>query len=176
MNRIIYFIGGIHGVGKGTICKEIVAKTELVHLTASEVLKWEDISEKENKKVQDIDKTQDMLVTNLNKIIEPNKKYLLDGHYCLLNKDNVPERINQSTFVELKPELFIIVIEKVQKIKERLEYRDNREYNIDFLREFQNLEINYSKFLSEELNIPRIEIINNNFDNLLTYIYNESIT
>ena len=44
----IIFIGGIHGVGKGTICKEVVLNTDLIHLTASQILKWEVISDSDN--------------------------------------------------------------------------------------------------------------------------------
>jgi adenylate kinase len=175
MNKNIYFIGGIHGAGKGTICKQIVEKLDIVHLTASEVLKWSDISEKENKIVQDIDLTQDLLITNLMKMISQDKQYLLDGHYCLLNRNNEPERINMFTFSKLKPRLFIVVIEDVFKVKERLEKRDKREYDIDFLKKFQQLEIEYSEFLSNELNIPLIKIVNGNLDNLLKFILNESI-
>jgi len=48
----IIFIGGIHGVGKGTLCEKVCNDLNLLHLSASEVLKWEEISEKENKLVE----------------------------------------------------------------------------------------------------------------------------
>ena len=35
----IIFIGGIHGVGKGTIRKQIALKNDIVQLTASKILK-----------------------------------------------------------------------------------------------------------------------------------------
>ena len=35
--------------GKGTICKEIVSKTDLIHITASEILKWNEINSSDNK-------------------------------------------------------------------------------------------------------------------------------
>ena len=41
----LIFVGGIHGVGKGTICTEICSQTDLIHITASEVLKWNEISD-----------------------------------------------------------------------------------------------------------------------------------
>jgi len=40
MNKEIIFIGGIHGVGKGTLCKRIASDLNIIHLSASEVLKW----------------------------------------------------------------------------------------------------------------------------------------
>lgn len=42
MYNNIIFIGGVHGVGKGTICQKIKEKLDFTHLSASEVLKWDD--------------------------------------------------------------------------------------------------------------------------------------
>ena len=56
----IIFIGGIHGVGKGTLCEKVCNDLNLQHLSASEVLKWEEISEKENKLVKDFSKFQEL--------------------------------------------------------------------------------------------------------------------
>ena len=94
----IIFIGGIHGVGKGTLCEKICNEFNLSHLSASEVLKWEEISEKENKLVKDFTLTQNRLITNLKQIVNENEKYILDGHYCLLNKENFPKKIDFDTF------------------------------------------------------------------------------
>lgn len=67
MDNII-FIGGIHGVGKGTVCKEIASKTDLVHITASQILKWDEISSSDNKLVNNISSTQERLIINSRKI------------------------------------------------------------------------------------------------------------
>lgn len=103
----IIFIGGIHGVGKGTLCEKICNDLNLRHLSASEVLKWEEISEKENKLVKDFTLTQNRPITNLQKIVKENEKYILDGHYCLLNYDRIPEKIDFETFSSLNPFAFI---------------------------------------------------------------------
>ena len=175
MNNL-YFIGGIHGVGKGTICKEISSDFNLIHLSASEVLKWEEISSLENKKVNDFELSQNRLISNLNQITEPTKNYLLDGHFCLLNSENKPEKINKETFIELNPKAFIIVVDKIELVQKRLEKRDNKSYDIEILQKFQDLEFDYSISLSKELNIPIIKVINGNIQNLLNFLKNESIT
>lgn len=66
----IIFIGGIHGVGKGTICKEIESKTDLIHITASQVLKWNEISASDNKLVENISSTQEKLIFGLKNLVE----------------------------------------------------------------------------------------------------------
>lgn len=168
----IIFIGGIHGSGKGTICDTLKSKVELIHLTASEVLKWNELSIQKEKLVTDINKTQDRLITNLNKIVEENKTYLLDGHYCLLNKDEVPEKISVQTFKDIYPKKLILVIANPKIIKKRLENRDAKTYEINLIEEFQNLEINFAKEISEVLQISLHIIDSEEFDieNLITFL------
>jgi len=172
----IIFIGGIHGVGKGTLCEKVCNDLNLRHLSASEVLKWEEISDKENKLVKDFTFTQNRLITNLQQIVKENERYVLDGHYCLLNKDNVPEKIDFDTFRILDPFAFIIVVDEIQEVKRRLENRDNREYDFDLLSKFQELETEYSEELAEQLNKPHKTIKSQDTHNLKTFLYNENFT
>ena len=163
----IYFIGGIHGVGKGTICKEITSRTNLSHITASEVLKWNEISLLENKLVENISSTQDRLIYGLENLIVESKEYLLDGHFCLLNSFGVPSKINEETFDIINPKIILVVIDDVQKIIERLESRDHKKYDVEVLTELQEMEIEYGKYLSKKYCVPYIEIVNNNYERFL---------
>ena len=146
----IIFIGGIHGVGKGTICKKIASRTDLIHITASEILKWNDISLSSNKFVNNIISTQERLINGLKNLIEKDKEYLLDGHFCLLNSNGIPSRINEDTFDQINPKAIAIVIDSVEKIAKRLETRDGKIYDIEVLYEFQQMEIEYAKYLSNK--------------------------
>lgn len=172
----LLFIGGIHGVGKGTICKSLAKTWDLIHITASEVLKWEEISKKEEKIVKDFQFTQNRLINNLQNIMVDDKTYLLDGHYCLLNKEGIPEKIGFDTFANLQPKAFIIVTENVNIIKERLDLRDNTYYDIEILNKFQVLEFDYSLELSKTLNIPHIAVESGNFIELNLFLSNEGFT
>ncbi len=44
-DRKIIFVGGVHAVGKGTICENLSQKFNLEHLSASQVLKWDELSD-----------------------------------------------------------------------------------------------------------------------------------
>nr|WP_298655519.1 ATP-binding protein [uncultured Flavobacterium sp.] len=132
MNNII-FIGGIHGVGKGTICKKIASKTDLIHITASEILKWDEISSSDNKLVNNISSTQERLINGLKSLIKNDKRYLLDGHFCLLNSNGIPCKIDEDTFDSINPKIISIVIDDIGKIVDRLEKRDNKKYDIKSL-------------------------------------------
>lgn len=170
LTKNIIFIGGIHGVGKGTICKEIASKTDLIHITASEILKWNEISSSDNKFVSNISSTQERLINGLKNLISNDKQYLLDGHFCLLNSNGIPSKIDEETFDFINPKIISIVIDDIEKIVDRLEKRDNKKYDVKILNELQEMEIEYAKYLSKKYSIPYIEIINNNYKSLLNSI------
>lgn len=154
----IHFIGGIHGVGKGIICNKICEQTGLVHLMASELLKWNEISAIENKKVGNIQNTQDRLILGLINVVKPNDSYLLDGHFCLFNTEGIVEKVPLETFVKIAPKSITVVCAKVELIKQRLENRDNKAYEIDVLINMQNTEKEHAEEIATHLGIPFIEI------------------
>lgn len=170
LNNNIIFIGGIHGVGKGTICKEIASKTALIHITASEILKWSEISASDTKLVNNISSTQERLINGLKSTIDIDKQYLLDGHFCLLNSNGVPCKIDEETFDNINPKIISVVIDDVEKIVDRLEKRDKKKYDVKILNVLQQMEIEYAKHLSKKYCIPYIEIRNNNYQRLLNII------
>ncbi len=149
----ISFIGGIHGVGKSTICKKICADLNIQYLSASEVLKWEELKgDHKDKKVENISLTQKILINNLIKLVDVNKHYLLDGHYCLLDKENNIKEIPFETFELINPISLHIITGEVSEIKSRLEDRDNRLYEYTLLENMQNKELEYARELSKRLN------------------------
>lgn len=163
----IHFIGGIHGVGKGTICTKVCEQNNLLHITASELIKWNEISATDNKKVKDIEDTQDRLLRGLDNIIEADKSYLLDGHFCLFNAHGEVERVPLETFVKIAPKVIIVVIDKVKLIKQRLEKRDDKTYNYDVLENMQNIEKEYATEIASYLNVPLVKVKDGNIQPLI---------
>lgn len=150
----ISFVGGIHGVGKSTICREICDTLEFQYLSASDVLNWAKFNtDPSNKGVSDIQHTQDLLMEGLMKIIVPDKKYLLDGHFCLLNASNEIIRIPEKTFTSIKPTILGIITDDVSKIRKRLEERDGRIWDHNLLEEMQESEMEYATELANKLNL-----------------------
>jgi len=154
MTKNIAFIGGIHGVGKSTVCDTICNKTGLKYLSASEVLKWKELNDDvTNKKVTDISHNQDRLIIGLRALVDEHSKYLLDGHYCLLNKQGVIEKIPIETFMQINPYSLNLIIDDVLAIKGRLEKRDNKPYDINLLNNMQEAEIFYANEVADTLRI-----------------------
>lgn len=164
----IAFIGGIHGVGKSYICRQICDKVKLEYLSASELIKWNDInSDFKNKKVDNISATQERLFIGLKNSIQNNKYYLLDGHYCLLNKENEIVNIPLDTFKLINPFSLNIVLGDILEIKDRIEKRDNRPYDCELLKRMQENELNYAKFLSKTLGVTLNIGTQNDFSELI---------
>lgn len=165
----IAFIGGIHGVGKSSICKHICHALNMEHLTASELLKWEDINEdSKNKKVRNITETQERLILGLENTVNNSKCYLLDGHYCLLNSNNLIENVPFETFKQINLFSLNIILGDISEIKMRLETRDNKKYEYHLLEHLQHEELNYAKLLSEKLGLTLNIATQNDFSELLT--------
>ncbi|MDO5638220.1 MAG: hypothetical protein Q4G18_13380, partial [Myroides sp.] len=99
--------------------------------------------------------------------IQNNKRYLLDGHYCLLNKDNEVENIPLETFKQIRPIAFVLILGDIKEIKKRLKTRDNKPYKYELLERLQNSELAYAKVLSEVLNIPLHIGKNNDYSTIL---------
>ena len=174
--RNIAFIGGIHGVGKSTVCQQICDKLDFIHLSASELIKWSDINEDaKNKNVKNIQDTQDRLIVGLRNTIQTEKRYLLDGHYCLLNANGEIEDIPVSTFQMINPFSLNIILGDVSEIKKRLEARDNKHYDYDLLKQMQDKELQHAKYLSEKLEVMLNIGLQKNFTELLNSLYNTTI-
>lgn len=164
----ISFIGGIHGVGKSTICKELSNIFPLEHLTASEVLRWKDLnSEGQNKNVPDILQTQDRLITGLSEQIHPDRFYLLDGHFCLFNKEGAVKNVPIETFIKINPISLSIILGDVSRIKIQLEKRDNRAYDYELLSRMQDQELAYANEVSKTLGVTLNIGNQDNYDDLI---------
>jgi adenylate kinase len=163
----IAFIGGIHGVGKSTACKEICDEVQLIYLSASELLKWKDVNEDvQNKKVKDIQITQDKLLVGLENTIMENKSYLLDGHYCLLNRQNEIVKVPLDTFQKIRPVSLNLILGDINEIKSRLEKRDGRSYEKNLLQQMQDKELTYAKYLSNTLGVTLNVGTQNNYSGI----------
>lgn len=168
----IIFVGGIHGVGKGTFCKKLTEEFGLKHLTASEVLRWNVISDQKNKKVKNIGSTQERLIQNLTQILKPGQDYLLDGHFTLLNSNGIPQKIEDKTFVSINPISIFLLTCEAKTILSRLTKRDESTYDLSTIQRMQEMEIEHANFISSKLRIPLFEINSNNSQLAYNYLNN----
>lgn len=167
----IVFIGGIHGAGKGRLCAEISQKLDVIHLSASDLLQWSDLNEDNtNKNVEDIRNTQERLVKGLQNIIKSNKRYIIDGHFCLLDKNGEIQTVPQDTFEHILPIAILVLEETPEVISTRLLARDNKCYSPSFLTKMQEKEIETAHEIAKHLGIDILTINSQNVDCATSFV------
>ncbi|WP_339880564.1 ATP-binding protein [uncultured Algoriphagus sp.] len=155
MSSSIIFIGGIHGVGKGTLCSKIKDQLDVEHLIASELLKWTEVNkDPKNKLVADIQDMQDRLIHELKLRMEQGRKYLLDGHFCLFDSQGIVNRVPFATFSGINPVLVSVLITDPEIIVKRLTARDGKPYELKVIQQMQQEEVTYGKCVADQLGKP----------------------
>lgn len=158
---ILVFVGGIHGVGKSTLCSSATCQeVGFVHLTASDLIRkassgaspWVD------KKVSDIGENQEVLANVLSELRHKDKKYVLDGHFTLLDGMGNFQDIPLATFKAIHPDRLIVITELPKIVAQRLKNRDEQNYDEKLLSEMQNAEILHAQRIGKALKIP-VQII-----------------
>ena len=157
MTRNIIFIGGIHGVGKSTLCTKISDFLDIESYSASKLIKSvSNLEFPSDKKIKGINKNQDLLITAVEEYINPDNYCLLDGHFCLLNQNGEVSDIPLTTFTNLSPAAIIVLTNEPNIIYNQIKDRDGNEMNIENITSFQDRELEHSKLVSQTLNIPWI--------------------
>lgn len=155
MNHRIIFIAGVHGVGKTTLCRSICSKFDAVHHSASELIaKYSHIEFPPNTRVKNINRNQEALINAIKEYLDTEKKYLLDGHFCLLNQEGVITKIPISTFRAILPMAIILLHDDPSNILSRLKDMDRDIYDMNLLSSFQEQELEYSRSVAAQLNTP----------------------
>jgi len=148
------FIGGVHGVGKSSLCAAFSVKTKVAHYVASDLIKSlrnEDANL--HKEVNNLTQNQDALLTAISLMInEP--QYLLDGHFvvCVAGKGLSP--VPTEIFRAIQPLGIIIVTGNALHASDRIKSRDCKDIPPVLLEQMQIAEIAHGNHVAKELDIP----------------------
>ncbi|ALL23630.1 ATP-binding protein [Bacillus tropicus] len=136
------FLSGIHGVGKSTLATELEKVMDIKTFSVSELIRksGKDI-DTVTKNTEHISSNQELWKVEINKLNIGDSKLLLDGHFCLLDKDKKINPLPFTTFKDTHMTKIICIEGEPQIIRERLLNRDNNEYSIALLEEFQKCEL-----------------------------------
>ncbi|HXT01485.1 MAG TPA: ATP-binding protein [Elusimicrobiota bacterium] len=158
-NGQIFFLGGVHGVGKSTLaalCKE----SEVEHLRASDLIKQASSEARfdERKRVKDVDGNQGILVRSLNARIAGGGKFLLDGHFTLFNSVGEIEKIPLATFQAIQPLGLGVVVDAPEAIIARLQTRDKVGHDLVALKRMQEDEIRHAESVAQALGLELVTL------------------
>ncbi len=168
------FISGVHGAGKSYFCNLVKEATGIECYSASSLIK-----EKKkqgfpaDKRVADIDENQLYLLAAVDDLRASPGEFLLDGHFCLLNKEGVITRIPLDTFTTLRPEAIILLTEDPEIIAQRRQERDGVEHKASDIKAFQDEEAKYAGEVAELLQVPlKISTGSKDIENTIEFIRN----
>ena len=155
---MLIFVAGVHGVGKGYLCKKALDYYDVVHKSASALIKENSTTIlNKDKHTDNVDGNQVVLIKALAEYKKNNSHLLLDGHFALLDKEGSIKDIPQETFSGMKIDYVILISESVETIRERVKSRDGIEINYN-INELIDRELQNAIKITSALNIPFIEL------------------
>ncbi len=142
------------------------------HYSASELiakLKSENVAI--DKRVNNVAENQNLLLGAIRRYLDVEEYYLLDGHFCLLNSFGKITRIGIDTFRNLGLNSIMVLMDEEAEILKRLKARDNIQYNLTLLEEFQEEEISYAKEVAKDIGVEyKIINVKSNANKMLTFV------
>lgn len=123
----VVFVGGVHGVGKSSMCAEAAVRMGAMHLTASTLIREakQDAIAAAGKRAADVSGNQELLLKRFaERTSTVNTVVLLDGHYTILNAQGEAVRLEADLFAALGVSTFLCVLGDSKAIAGRLADRD----------------------------------------------------
>lgn len=167
-NQNIIFVGGIHAVGKSTFIdyvRKIASNIE--HLSCSALLNWEN---PEDKEVEDVMSNQERLINALNNVVDIDKPYLIDGHFCLLDQNHNIVPVDFAVIKAINPRRIFLLAEDIKVIHNRLLSRDGKDYDLSLLAEMSAKEQELAVNFSTQYDVPLLILRADEYDKVDTIV------
>lgn len=160
----LYFIAGVYGVGKSTLCEKISTVSGIPFYSSGDLISnVNGESYGANKTVKDKVQNQNILVSAVNQLYLHYPTMLLAGHFCIFDKNTKVDILPADVFSQLKILKIILLEAEAEIIINHLSKRDNKSYSKEQIIELQSIERAQALKIASELKIP-IEIHQMKFD------------
>lgn len=147
------FVGGVHGVGKSTICRDVFDTLGYECVTASSLISAYGRETDHDKRVDHVEENQSLLLEALDKAKAKNGRLLLDGHYTLINGQGDIKPIDIEVFQAMRPNHLILIKGEPGLIAERLQSRDKKLWTKSFIAKFQEAEEAHARHVAKDIGV-----------------------
>jgi adenylate kinase len=151
----LFFVGGVPGAGKSTLCQQLAGLLNAQHLIASELIRYSpDPDDPTGRAVADVARNQARLIAALNEIRQPGTDLILDGHFCLLDRGGHIVPVPVQAFREIDPMALLVVEAPPLRVRTRLEDREGEPYDLDLIVRLARGERAHARRVASALNVP----------------------
>lgn len=151
MSKLI-FISGVHGVGKSTLCIELNKHINIPSHSCSDIIKANSEYIETSKFIDRAEANQAALITGLAGL--RSCSLLLDGHFCLVGKEDNIIELDFKVFDEIAPSLIINVLAEPEVIHRRLMSRDGGAMHLSLIDNLQKQESHNAHRFGASRGIP----------------------
>jgi adenylate kinase len=140
----VVFVGGVHGVGKSSMCAHAAERVGATHLTASTLISEakQDAIAAAGKRAADVPGNQELLLKRFaERTSTVSGVVLLDGHYTILNAHGEAVRLGADLFAALGVSTFLCIRGDAEAIRARLADRDGHGPSADDVSLHQQIEL-----------------------------------
>ncbi len=153
----VFFVAGVHGVGKTTTCQQAAQALGVPFFTASGLIKEEKataIAER-GKAVADIGGNQELLIRGIKRVLaESTGKVILDGHFTLFTSSGRIEPVAADVFRAMHVDRVVIFHDEPAAISARVKDRDGEIRTPDEIAHHQKAELAHGNLVCAELGLP----------------------
>ncbi|MCP3024536.1 ATP-binding protein [Cupriavidus basilensis] len=154
----VLFVGGVHGVGKSTMCSPVAQELGAAYMSASDLIKAEKASAvaREGKLVANVLSNQELLIQAFGKRLRQSQAsfVILDGHFALRDTTKTIQQLPVDLYSSLGITGFACIFDYPSAIAERISERDSRPTTAHEVSELQEIELQHAKLVAHTLGKP----------------------
>ncbi len=156
---MVIFLAGVHGVGKSFLGKPVADSLSVRHATASTLIREElgSVNWDNDKRVRNVDRNQEALISAVSRISNDGGRLLLDGHFVLRDEVGALAPLQLEVFRRLGIKVTILLETPADIVASRLVERGAPQSLTD-IEELASAELQHAESTCAALGIPLIRL------------------
>jgi len=153
----VYFIAGVYGVGKSTLCGSLANNLKIPFYSAGDLIsEVNGETYGSNKLVKNKNRNQNILIDAVNNKLKNDNTFLLAGHFCIFDNNHQVDYIPVDVFRFLHIKGIVLLESDLQVIVSNLTHRDNTIYSADSMCLLKQSEREQAYNVASILDVPLI--------------------